>query len=528
MTNSSWNQFCENLWSNSELGIRLDLSQMPDLSPLKQRMKPLIEKAFEDMASLENGAIANPDEQRRVGHYWLRAPHLAPEAELTNAITSTLSSIQDFAEKVHNGTIKPPSADRFTRFLLLGIGGSALGPQWLYDATRNGSTPMTAHFIDNTDPEGFERTLDEIGDEMNQTLVLVTSKSGGTQETRNAMDEVTAAYEARSLSFGAHSVAITGDGSRLFNHAQSIGMLGTFPIWDWVGGRTSLFSAVGLLPAALLGVDLNTLLQGAADMDAATRIADVDNNPAMLLALAWYAATNGRGERAMVLLPYKDRLGLYSRYIQQLVMESLGKELDNESRLVNQGIAVYGNKGSTDQHALVQQLREGPDDFFVTFIEVSEERNGSLKYLDGNVTSGDHLLGFLLGTRLALSENNHINLTLTLPNVSAHSLGMLVAWYERAVGYYASLLGINAYHQPGVEAGKVAAKGYIQLQQRLLEWLSTHDGPGASVSQLASELQAEEQADAIFYIAEHLASNGRLTHNNASVSERTYQLPQEG
>ncbi|TNE45438.1 MAG: glucose-6-phosphate isomerase [Deltaproteobacteria bacterium] len=518
-----WNQFCANLWTHDSLGIRLDLSQMPDLSPLKSRMKPLIEKAFVEMKALEEGAIANPDENRKVGHYWLRAPQLAPEVELQQAITSTLEKVKDFAADVHAGTIKPPTAEKFTRFLLLGIGGSALGPQWLYDATRNASTPMQAHFIDNTDPEGFERTLDEIGDELNQTLVLVTSKSGGTQETRNAMDEVTAAYEAQNLSFGAHAVAITGDGSRLFKHAQSIGMVGTFPIWDWVGGRTSLFSSVGLVPAALLGVDVDKLLQGAADMDEATRVADVENNPAMLLALSWFAATNGRGERAMALLPYKDRLGLYSRYIQQLVMESLGKELDLESRVVNQGIAVYGNKGSTDQHALVQQLREGPDDFFVTFIEVLEERTGPLRFLDDGVTSGDHLLGFLLGTRLALSENNHINLTMTLPDVSAHSLGMLVAWFERSVGFYASLLGINAYHQPGVEAGKVAAKGYIQLQQEMMKWLSDQ-AQAATVDEIASALDAQDKADAVFYIAEHLVGNGRLSHNSAPVESRTYHL----
>lgn len=520
----AWASFCETLWTNEELGVRLDWSHIPDITPLQHRMAPLIQRAFEEMSALEAGAIANPDEQRQVGHYWLRAPELAPQTEMQQDIQATVLQIQQFATDVHTGKIKPPGAAKFRHFLLLGIGGSALGPQWMYDATKTANTPMKAHFIDNTDPDGFDRTLDDIGDELNATLVLVISKSGGTQETSNAMEEIARVFAQRGLSFAAQTVAITGRGSKLDQHAQSVGMIARFPIWDWVGGRTSLFSAVGLLPAALLGIDIERWMAGAAAMDRATRTQEVANNPAMLLALCWYAATEGRGKRAMVLLPYKDRLGLYSRYVQQLVMESLGKELDRESRWVCQGLTVYGNKGSTDQHALVQQLREGPDDFFVLFLEVLQERQQPLVYLDQNVTSGDHLLGFQLGTRLALSENRHPNLTLTLPDVSVHSLGQLVALFERAVGYYATLIGINAYHQPGVEAGKRAAKQYIQLQQSLLRWLQTHSTQGWSIPELAQALDAPQQLDALFYIAEHLVANGRIRHHGQPVRQRTYQF----
>ncbi len=523
MPTSDWNCYCEKLWDHESLKIRLDLSRMPDIRPLMERMSPLIQKAFTEMVSLEAGGIANPDENRQVGHYWLRAPKLAPSSEQRASILNAIEQVKRFAKAVHRGDMKPPKAERFKHFLLLGIGGSALGPQWLYDALRSADTPIQAHFIDNTDPDGFDRTLDEIGDELNATLVIVTSKSGGTQETRNAMHEVDAAYRSRKLNFGQHAVVITGEGSNLYLHAQSIGMIDTFPIWDWVGGRTSLFSPVGLLPAALLGCDIDQLLAGAAAMDEVTRNQDASQNPAMLLALSWFAATNGRGDRAMVLLPYKDRLGLYGRYIQQLVMESLGKELDLESRVVNQGIAVYGNKGSTDQHALVQQLRDGPDDFFMTFIEVLKDRKGFAFAIEDNVTSGDHLLGFLLGTRQALTENQHMNLTITLPDVSPHSLGMLVAWFERAVSFYASLVGINAYHQPGVEAGKRAAAGYIQLQQQLLQVLSKDPSKSWDIPTLAQELHIQTQTDALFYLLEHLVANERLKHNGASVLTRKYR-----
>ena len=127
-------------------------------------------------------------------------------------------------------------------------------------------------------------------------------------------------------------------------------------------------SCVGLLPAALQGLYIEGLLQGAKLCDEVTRSKDTSRNPAALLALSWHYATGGRGAKDMVILPYKDRLMLFSRYLQQLVMESLGKEKDLDGRVVNQGIAVYGNKGTTDQHAYVQQLREGVNNFFATFI----------------------------------------------------------------------------------------------------------------------------------------------------------------
>ena len=141
-------------------------------------------------------------------------------------------------------------------------------------------------------------------------------------------------------------------------------------MWDWVGGRTSETAAVGLLPAALQGFDIDLLLQGASEMDQLTRSENTLRNPAMMLALAWFHLTDGKGSKDMVILPYKDRLELFAKYLQQLIMESLGKEKNLSGEVVNQGIAVYGNKGSTDQHAYVQQLREGIPNFFATFIEV--------------------------------------------------------------------------------------------------------------------------------------------------------------
>ena len=153
-------------------------------------------------------------------------------------------------------------------------------------------------------------------------------------------------------------------------------------------------------------------------------------------------------------------------------MESLGKEKDLDGNVVHQGIAVYGNKGSTDQHAYVQQLRDGVLNFFITFIEVQKDRHGPPFEVEKGVTSGDYLHGFLRGTRSALYENGRESITISIPDVDAASVGALIALYERAVGFYGSLVNINAYHQPGVEAGKKAATKLLQLQNQVRGQLS--------------------------------------------------------
>jgi glucose-6-phosphate isomerase len=279
-------------------------------------------------------------------------------------------------------------------------------------------------------------------------------------------------------------------------------------MWDWVGGRTSELCAVGLLPAALQGIKIDQLLAGAAAMDKVTRKASLKDNPAALLAAMWYFATDGRGSKDMVVLPYKDRLLLFSRYLQQLVMESLGKEFDLKGNVVNQGIAVYGNKGSTDQHAYVQQLREGVNNFFVTFIEVLKDRAGDSLEVEPGITSGDFLQGFYLGTRAALTEKNRASVTLTVPDVSPRTLGMLIALYERVVGLYASLIGINAYHQPGVEAGKKAAGGVIALKLKLAAALKAAPAKAFTAEQLAASVGGDPELT--FKILEHLAANGSV------------------
>jgi glucose-6-phosphate isomerase len=501
-----WQRYQRYLSRIPALGLTLDVSRMGFDEAFLERMSPALAGAFAGMEALERGAIANPDENRMVGHYWLRSPDLAPTPEIAAEIRKTIADIKAFAAGIHGGTVRPPKVDRFTGVLCIGIGGSALGPMFVADALGDPAADrMRVDFIDNTDPDGIDRTLRRLGGRLAETLCVVASKSGGTPETRNGMLLVADAYRAAGLDFPRQAVAITMPGSRMDQIATGEGWLARFPMYDWVGGRTSELSAVGLLPAALQGLDIDGLLAGAAACDEATRSRDLKQNPAAVMALMWYHATGGKGRKDMVVLPYKDRLLLFSRYLQQLVMESIGKQFDLKGNRVDQGLSVYGNKGSTDQHAYVQQLREGVANFFAVFVRVLED-GGSPLEVESGATAGDFLHGFLLGTRAALYENGRESMTITVPRVDARTVGALIALFERAVGLYAGLVGINAYHQPGVEAGKKAAASVLDLQAKVIGALS--DAP-QTAEQIAAAAGSPDAVESVFLLLEHLAANGR-------------------
>lgn len=510
-----WQRFQTYLCRLPELGLALDASRMRLDERYLHRMAGPLSAALAAMDALERGAIANPDENRMVGHYWLRDPARAPTPEIAAAIRQTIDQVKTLAADVHSGAIRPPSRPRFRRVLSIGIGGSSLGPMFLADALGSSTRDnMAIDFIDNTDPDGIARVLESLAGRLDETLTVVVSKSGGTPETRNGMRLVAKAYRAAGLAFPQHALAITMAGSALDQLAANERWLARFPMFDWIGGRTSVLSAVGLVPASLQGLDIDGLLAGAAACDAATRQTDLFRNPAALMALAWYQATGGTGQRDMVVIPYKDRLLLLGRYLQQLVMESLGKEFDLQGRRVNQGLTVYGNKGSTDQHAYVQQLRDGVPNFFAVLVRVLEA-GGDSSDVEPGVTAGDYLHGFWLGTRAALWDNGRESMTVTLARVDAVRVGALIALFERAVGLYANLIGVNAYNQPGVEAGKQAAAAALTLQARVLAALTTT--PQTAV-QIAQAIASPADTETVFLLLEHLAANGRAAAINAGDS----------
>lgn len=508
-----WQRYRRHLCDVPSIGMRLDISRMGfDDSPaclgaFLESMAAPIERALDAMEKLEAGARANADEDRMVGHYWLRSPELAPDESIRSDIEKTISAVKQFARAVSSGEVTPSSGDAFYIVLVIGIGGSALGPQLLIDALGTTEDSVIVRFLDNTDPDGIDRVIAELDETLAQTLTIVMSKSGGTRETRNTMLEVTAAYKRAGLDFAKHAVAVTCKGSALADQAAKESWLRVFEIWDWVGGRTSITSAVGLLPAALLGADVDAFLAGARECDAVTRQRDVAANPAALLALMWHHAGGGKGSRNMVVLPYRDRLRLFGQYLQQLVMESTGKLRDRDGGTVHHGLTVYGNKGSTDQHAFVQQLREGPDDYFATFIGFIQSRDRESIDVEEGVTTGDYLNAFLLGTRDALTDAGHPSLMISFEKLDAYSLGALIALFERAVGLYAELVNVNAYDQPGVEAGKEAAESVLVLQREVLALLAKRAGSALTVEEIADGIGRLDAMETIHHVLEHAAAN---------------------
>jgi len=489
------------LMSIAGTGAWLDLTDAPPPPPLD------LAPALAAMSALEAGAIANPDEGRQVGHYWLRDPARAPSPEQRTAIQQTWRQVQALEEA---------SLEGVDDVVIIGIGGSALGPQLLSGCLAQPTDRCRLSFLDNTDPEGFASVLGRI--DPRRSLAVVVSKSGGTTETVNGLAAARAHWARAGVPLADHAIALTGVDSRLDRLALREGWRSRFPIWDWVGGRTSITGPVGLVPMALCGWDWRAMLAGASAMDQATR-APVPHNPAARLAQSWFAAGGGRGDRALVVLPYKDRFALVGRYLQQLVMESLGKRCDRQGRVVHQGLVVYGNKGSTDQHAFVQQVRDGRDDVFVHFIETLDP--GPACPVPDGLDASDHLLGFLWGTRRALTEAGRPSITLTLPDAGARSLGALVALFERTVGIYAEMIDLNAYHQPGVEAGKRAARETLGALGQLRAGLS--DVP-ISASEFGDQLG--EDVTLIWRLLQHLVATGRarLVEGESPLDDRFQRI----
>ncbi len=502
-----WEKLCNNLYYDKETGLMIEYGGMNMGEEYIAESRKELDEALTFMDELEKGCIANPDENRMVGHYWLRNTDIAPKKELADEINNAKSAVANFSKAVLNGKILSEKKTKFKYALVSGMGGSSLGPAFIYDALHKKGEGLKLFFLDNTDPAGMDRIFAAVKEELDETLLIVISKSGGTIETRNSMEEARAFYEACGLDFGKHAVCITGKGSKLEAQAQREGWLEVFPMWDWVGGRTSVMSAVGLLPLSLAGIDVESLLKGASDCDKLGRNKDFRNNPAAIMALAWNYASGGKGGESMVVLPYRDSLNLFAKYLQQLVMESLGKEFDLGGGTVNQGLAVFGNKGSSDQHSYVQQLVGGPFNVFTTFVQVLKDREGKSVTVGEDSTSGDYLNAFMLGTKKALEDHGKLTMTITVPDDSAYYVGMLIALYERAVGIYAKLVNINAYHQPAVEFGKKAAGRLIELKNMLKAHMRENAGRKFTAEELATAIDRKDEKADVFRLLLHLSKN---------------------
>ena len=377
-------------------------------------------------------------------------------------------------------------------FVLLGIGGSALGPMAVHQALLHpyyNDLPKSRrgpkfYIVDNVDPERLVYLFQVI--DITKCLFNVVSKSGQTAETMSQFMIVKERLEsAIGKEQAKERIVITTDSEKgdLIKIAKAEGYK-TFAIPSGVGGRFSQLSPVGLLPAAICGIDIKELLHGAAFMDELCNEDDVFKNPAYTFAALHYAALL-RGASICVMMPYAERLKFVADWFVQLWAESLGKKYDNDGNIVNSGQTPIKALGATDQHAQVQLFAHGPYDKLVVFIGVSEFHEEieipkilcdmpSIGFLGGH-THGELLRAEQEATEYALQKEGRMNMTITLPKVCAHTVGQLLYMLEVATAFMGELMNINAFDQPGVEEGKNAAyamlgrPGYKEKKKELEE-----------------------------------------------------------
>lgn len=361
----------------------------------------------------------------------------------------------------------------YDHVLVLGIGGSALGtrallgalrpPAWneLDDEAREFFPRLT--LLDNVDPTSVAAALRRI--DPRRVLVNVISKSGGTAETlaqylvvRRWLDDALGGAASR------HLVFTTDPAKGALRELAAREAVATLDVPPDVGGRFSVLSPVGLLPAALVGIDVQALVSGAARALARAEGDDLLRNPAALFAALHWAADAQAGARVHVLMPYSDRLRDVGEWFRQLWAESLGKRVDREGRVVHAGPTPVASVGATDQHSQVQLFMEGPFDKVVTFLTVASPGEDVLvPKADGlpeevaclgGVTLGGLLQAEYAATAAALSSVGRMNCTLELPDLAPATIGELLMFFQLATGYAGCWYGVNPFDQPGVELGK--------------------------------------------------------------------------
>ncbi len=376
-------------------------------------------------------------------------------------------------------------------FVVLGIGGSALGPIAVFNALKHlyyNELPRSVrkapkfYVLDNVDPEKISALLDVI--DLNTTIFNVITKSGATSET---MSQYLVVMDMLNKKFGRkareHVIATTSESrGNLIKLATEEGYE-TFYIPDGVGGRFSELCPVGLLPAAVVGIDIDEMLRGAREMDQLCQNnTTIDKNPALAMALLQHISIQ-QGKNVSVMMPYADSLKYVADWYCQLWGESLGKEKDVDGNVVNVGQTPLKCLGATDQHSLIQLFNEGPYDKVITFLEVANFRTdivipaGCDKVPDVNFlcnnTMGALLSNELYATKYALTKRGRCNFTITLDKVDEYHIGALLYMLQMQTAYIGVMLNINAYNQPGVEGGKNAVyalfgrKGYEAFAEEM-------------------------------------------------------------
>ena len=385
---------------------------------------------------------------------------------------------------------------RFENVLVLGIGGSALGgmamteallkPYWnlLSEEQRDGMPRI--FFLDNIDPDTMTGLLDFL--DLSKTLVNVITKSGSTAETMSQFMIVKDRLEKElGDNYRYNIVATTDKRTGILRQIAEQEGYKTFVVPDDVGGRFSVFSAVGLLPMALVGIDIDAVVNGIKDMDLALKNTDIKENIAAQNALIHYLMDTKKGKNISVMMPYSSRLKYVSDWYVQLWAESLGKNKDNEGNDVHVGPTPIKALGATDQHSQIQLYNEGPNNKIINFIRIENFDNileipNIFEYTGINYLAGKTVNRLMNAeadsTRVALADYERPTVTISIPKVDAYNLGQLLYMFEVQTAIAGALYNINTFNQPGVEQAKnytyalMGRAGYEEsanmLQERMI------------------------------------------------------------
>jgi glucose-6-phosphate isomerase len=452
-----------NQFSIETAGLLLDYSKNLVTAQTLELLASLAEeaglqKAISDMFS---GEAINTTENRPALHVALRSPEQNTEFE--KAVHSTLDQMEAFVNDVSSWEWQGCNGDPITDVVNIGIGGSDLGPAMVYEAMSDYHLDgIRCHFVSNVDPAHLEHTLEALNPVT--TLFVIASKSFTTLETMLNAQAARAWFlngNNNEQDLAKHFVAVSAN----VDKASDFGIdpENIFPLWDWVGGRFSLWSAIGLPVALGIGMEnFRKLLAGAHAMDTHFCSAELKDNLPVLLGLldTWYNGFFEAGSK--VILPYSQQLSLLPAWMQQLSMESLGKSVSCDGQAVERsGQVIWGSAGTNAQHSFHQLLHQGTHlihaDFIAITITDTENKEQNTQLLANCFAQSRVLMeGWKSDDPHRTVPGNKPSNTLLLEKLTPESLGSLLAAYEHSVFVQSVLLGINAFDQFGVEAGKIA------------------------------------------------------------------------
>ena len=459
-----------------------------------------LNRAFEQLV---NGATLNITERRAAWHTLLRGTAKARHQDSYGAVAETLARMETLVRDVHSGALRGSQDTPLTDVVNIGIGGSDLGPRMVCQALHHPDAPLTAHFVANVDPHDLDRVLAPL--EPRQTLFVVCSKTFTTEETLTNALRARAWLIAHGIAESEvhrHVVAVTSN----VNAAVEFGIdrEQCYPLWDWVGGRYSLWSAIGLVIGLSLGWEVFTdLLEGAATMDRHTLEAPPEANMPLMMALLELWNTHHLHCESHAVLPYSQRLNALPDFLQQLTMESNGKRVTLSGATLEQPSApiLWGSAGTIGQHSYYQLLHQGNRRFSADIILPLSAEGVDLdaqRKLAANALAQSRalMIGRSANEAQALATErgqpalaphyempgNHPHSLILLDAVSAHNLGALIAAYEHKTFFLSQLLDINAFDQWGVELGKTIGR-QIRSALESGEGLDTLDPSTAAAAQ---------------------------------------------